>query len=199
MEETFLPAGYQAPAGSSNYLRLQQGANKFRIMSKSITGWEDWTNERKPLRTKDYPVVLVDQTKPAKHFWAFVVWDYKDNEIKILELTQRTIQDAIMALYLDENWGDPKKYDLTITKTGEKMETKYNVMPTPPRPVAGEIEAVYIGMNINLEALYSGGDPFGKKQTTERQVIEQSEINRAINPNIEPDIIPLEADGLPKF
>jgi hypothetical protein len=165
----FLPQGYVKPETGGKYFKFQQGDNRFRILSPAITGWIDWTPDKKPVRTKDQPEALFDQTKPAKHFWAFVIWDYKEKSIKILEVTQATIQTAIYDLHNDESWGNPTQYDINVKKTGEKMETKYTVMPTPPKQADTEILSAYRETKIDLNKLYDGGDPFGGKQETSQE------------------------------
>lgn len=166
--ENFLPAGYSQPTSSGKYYKFQNGENHFRILSPSITGWLDWTAERKPVRTKDR-MEAIDPDKQPKHFWAFCIWDYRDKEIKILEITQATIQSAIMSFYSDQNWGNPMLYDIKVHKSGEKMETKYNVVPVPPKPLHPEIEKIYAETKIDLNELFQNGDPFNPagKQTKE--------------------------------
>jgi hypothetical protein len=93
------------------------------------------------------------------------VFDYKSQEVKILEITQATIQSAIYDLHLDANWGSPLNYDITVKKTGKDMETKYSVIPTPPMPVKPEIKQLYEGLHIDLNALYDNGDPFAQVST----------------------------------
>jgi hypothetical protein len=164
MTNTFLPQGYEKPASNSNYFKLEEGNNKFRILSSAIVGWLDW-DDKKPVRTKERPEHLFDATKPAKHFWAFIVWDYKDGRIKIMEITQATIQDAILTLHNDAGWGNPVNYDINIVRKGKDKETKYNVLPTPPKQISEEINKLYQETNINLNALFVGGDPFsGEKK-----------------------------------
>ena len=159
MNNDFLPADYNLPQGQNKYLKFQDGANKFRIMSKSVVGWLDW-NDKTPVRTKECPIQLFNPGKPAKHFWAFIVWDYQAKTIKILEVTQSTIQQGIMALFKDEDWGNPAQYGLTVTKTGKDMETKYVVIPGMKSDVGDDIKLSYDSTFINLEALFSGEDPF---------------------------------------
>lgn len=180
---SFLPPGYEKPASNSRYLKLKNGANSFRILSDAITGYLDWMegpDGRKPIRTKDKPARSIDPTKPARHFWAFVVWDYAEKTIKILEITQGTIQDGILALHYDEQWGDPKNYDLTIRKTGEKMETKYNVLPAPPKPLSPEVAAEVAKTKVNLEKLFVNGDPFSDEPAQQPQYPQQAEDRSAI-------------------
>ena len=167
----FLPDTYEKPVSNSRYYKFQTGENKFRILSSAITGWVDWKDEadgsRKPVRTKDKPEQANNPKQPPKHFWAFVIWDYKEKNIKIMEITQATIQDAIYSLHNSDDWGNPQKYDITINRTGEKMETKYSVIPSPPQQLAQEIKEVYEAETINLDALYTNDDPFAVKGTIE--------------------------------
>ena len=158
-----LPPNYEVPKGESNYLTLQDGENTFRVLSSAIIGWEGWKN-KKPYRfimdDKPEDVSEFDDER-LNHFWAFVVQDKSDNKIKIMEITQKTIQRPIKALIDNEKWGDPKQYDITITKVGEKKETTYTVMPNPHSDVFmndGDKELV---SKIKLEALFTGDDPFG--------------------------------------
>jgi len=159
---TFLPKGYEKPAGNSNYFKFEEGDNKFRIMSSAIVGFLDW-DDKKPVRTKEKPTTLFNSEKQAKHFWAFIVWDYKESKLKIMEITQATIQDSILGLHNDEGWGSPTEYDITILRKGKDIETKYTVIPKPPTPLTDEMTATLKESNINLNALFSGGDPFAKE------------------------------------
>lgn len=157
----FLPQGYEQPTSGGNYAKLKQGENKFRILGKPIIGWLDW-QDKKPLRfrMKDKPSQPIDPTKAVKHFWAMVVWNYNENQIQILEITQSSIQSAISTLSNDEDWGNPLSYDIKIVRTGEKMETQYAVNPVPHKPLSAEISMALEAKPIKLEALFDGEDPF---------------------------------------
>ena len=169
---TFLPSDYKVPSGQNNYMKFSQGENLFRILSSPILGWEWWTDEtdnegkqiRKPNRVRDeegVPLNAVDaEGRGVKHFWAMIVYNYQDKKVQILEITQKGIQRAIQALNRSKGWGDPTGYDISVTKTGEKMETEYSVMPVPPKPVDKEITKKFNETYINLEALFDGKDPF---------------------------------------
>lgn len=160
---SFLPSNYERPITNSNYYKLQNGDNRFRILGSAIVGYEYWTPDKKPVRSHDKPTPTNDT--PVRHFWAFPVWDYKSKNVKVCEITQATIQGAIEDLAHDENWGDPTGYDLIIKKTGEKMETEYSVVPVPPKPLHPDIAKLYAEANINLDVLFENGDPFGGKTT----------------------------------
>lgn len=167
MSDSFLPKGYEAPVSGSSYTKLQDGDNVFRVLSSAITGYEYWTTENKPVRSKEafkeLPNVKLDKEgKPqkAKHFWAFVIWNYGTKNIEILQLTQSSIQTAIANLVADEDWGDPKKYDIKVTRSGSGLETEYAVSPKPAKELAASIAKEYAEKKINLEALYKNENPF---------------------------------------
>jgi hypothetical protein len=161
----FLPAGYEIPV-ESNYMKLQQGDNKLRVLGSAIIGQEYWIETkdgRKPIRKRQGERISPADIGPdssIKHFWAFPVYNYQDKRIQILELTQKTIMNGIQKLTSSEDWGDPKDYDITITKEGEMMQTEYSVVPSPKKKLDIGIQQLYNDMHINLEALYEGADPF---------------------------------------
>ena len=160
MSGDFMPEGYEVPS-SSNYLKLEQGDNKVRIVSRPIVGWEDW-KDNKPIRFRmpDKPQAPIDPEKQIKHFWAMLVWDYKTEKLLILEITQKTVQRSIEELAKNEDWGSPLNYDLTISKKGEGLKTEYSVVPIPPKPLNDIIKEAVLGTQVNLEALFEGKDPF---------------------------------------
>lgn len=155
----FLTDTYEQPKSSSNYLRFKEWDVKFRILSDAITWWLDWDNN-KPIRTKEKPEQSVDASRPAKHFRAFVVWNYDEKKIQICEITQKVLQTAIMWLYKDEDFGDPKWYDLKITKTGKDLDTKYQVKALNKSEPSAEITQAYFDAWVRLDALFQWADPF---------------------------------------
>jgi hypothetical protein len=53
LPHTFRRAPVDALDQHRKLRRRQQGANKFRILSAPIMGWEYWTESKKPVRTKE--------------------------------------------------------------------------------------------------------------------------------------------------
>lgn len=158
---SFLPEDYKAPSSNNNYAKLNEGENKFRILSKPILGWEDW-KEKKPVRFayNKKPVKSIDPAKPVKHFWAFIVWNYDTQAIQILSITQATIRSNLEALCKDSDWGDPYFYDIKIIKTGEGTDTEYKVNPLPHKPVNEEIKKAFNSKRCYLDAHLDCMDPF---------------------------------------
>lgn len=168
MSDFFPTENYEVPKSPSNYMRFEDGINRFRVLGKAILGYEYFTKDNKPVRSKDAPEEVPADMKDdgkIKHFWAFPVWNYQENRVQVLELTQKSIQNAIKALIDNPKWGDPYNYDIAVTKTGKNLDTEYNVQGEPPiGPVDKEIKDKYENLDINLSALYSNGDPFGKNK-----------------------------------
>jgi len=161
---SFLPDNYQAPRSSNYYMKLVEGENRIRIMSRPVLGWEDW-KDNKPVRfTMDKkPAKPFDPKKPVKHFWAFVVFNQNEEQIQILHVTQASIRKSIEALCKDTDWGDPYAYDLKIMKTGEGVDTEYAVNPVPHKPVDQFLITCFDERPCYLEALFDNGDPFSQE------------------------------------
>jgi hypothetical protein len=158
---SFLPKGYEAPKTGGNYMKFQKGTNKLRILSDAVVGWEYWIDAdgaRKPIRVHDFDELPQEQRAQSKHFWAFVVHNYNEDKVQILELTQKSIMTAIDTYVNDEDWGDPKEYDLVVTRTGDGLETEYQTISKPKNVLK------VIAPEINLEALFTGEDPFTTKE-----------------------------------
>ena len=164
---SFLPKDYKAPVAKGNYTKLQDGENNIRIASSAIVGYEYWNDDNKPVRSRE-PFAETPGIRAGKdgtpgkikHFWAFVVWNYEAKAVQIMEVTQSTIQSQIKAIVDNKKWGDPKGYDITITRTGEGLETNYVVMPNPHAALEAEVAEALDSTPVDLAKLYTGEDPF---------------------------------------
>lgn len=160
---TFLPKQYEVPSSQGKYMKFKQGDNTFRILGEALLGYEDWNKDNKPVRypyTPEKRPKPLDPKRPVKHFWAFPVWNYKEEAIQILEITQSGIQLSLHQLANDEAWGDPNQYDICVNKSGEGLDTEYSVIPRPPKPISDAIIKEYMATTIDLKQLLVGGDPF---------------------------------------
>lgn len=161
---SFLPEDYEAPVSWGNYCKFKQGTTTIRIVSESAV-WRLDRKDKKAYRTrqKQDPLTLGDKDAQPKHFWSFVVWNYEAKQLQICEITQKQIQNSILALYNNEDRGDPKNYDLKITKEGEKMETKYAVLPRPQKAIDEEIVKELSSIEINMQNIFLDRDVITKK------------------------------------
>lgn len=161
MSDQFFPEGYEAPADVSAFMKFEDGANTFRVLSPAVTGFEFWDSENKPHRSKikfeETPDIRIEKSgKPSvpKHFWVFLVWNYKTESVQSLEITQKTVMKDIKALVDNPQWGNPTKYDLTVNKTGKDLLTKYSVMPNPHSPISEDIQKALDENTIDLEEIF---------------------------------------------
>lgn len=158
-------------SGSGNYYRFTQGENKFRIVGSSDTtppgliqgmiGWgADEEGNRKPFRWKIGEDAPTSFDEKPREFFAFLVWNYEESCVQILELTQAGLKSELRTLANDKEWGDPRKYDIAIIRNGEGKDTSYVMTPKPHKKLPATAVAMVKATTVNLEALYDGGDPF---------------------------------------
>jgi len=160
-----LPKDVKIPK-SSQFGKLQDGVNRFRILSDVITGWEGW-KDKKPFRhegdvckIKPEQVDLNQNGKPnINYFWAMVVWSYNDKAIQVLEITQKTIMSPLYDLEQNPDWGDLKEYDIEINKKKEGEKTNYTVLGIPPKKVSQDIINAYADTKVDLSKLFDGEYP----------------------------------------
>lgn len=178
MSDDFLPDGYQEPS-LSNYMSFEEGANTFRVLGKPIMGlvyWQDVTKEdgtkgSKPIRVREGTPINPGNLRTGKDgspelpkfFWAMPVYNFRDKRVQILEITQKTVRKAIENLVKNPKWGNPTGYNIVVERSGSGFDTEYVVNPEPKDDLDQAIIDQYKAMNINLEALYEGGDPFASE------------------------------------
>ena len=160
LEQDFFPPDYKLPDGSG-YMKFLQGENKFRILSSPVMGYEYWTTEDKPVRSKEKftetPNIKIDPKtgkSSVNHFWAMVVYNYATEEVQILEVTQKGILKYILGMVNDQNWGSPKGYDLVVTREGEGLATKYSTRSNPHKDVDKKVLEKFEASEIDLEELF---------------------------------------------
>jgi hypothetical protein len=176
----FISDDYKVPS-TSRYMKFQAGENRFRILGSftdetAIMGMEYWKTTaeggRKPIRVAmgvQIPITELEENDRGeldmpKHFWALPIYNYQDGMLQILEITQKQVMNGIKDLAKNKVWGNPKDYDLVVTKTGEKLKTKYSVVANPKEPVSETIKEAQKATKINIVALFSGDDPFNTNE-----------------------------------
>lgn len=166
----FLPTDYSPPTSVGNWMKLQPGSNRFRILGSfaddpktAIMGFEAWEDEpRKPVRFRmaDCPPKGAFPENP-KHFWAFTVYNVNLDAFQILEITQKSIIEELNRFFDDAEWGNPSGsdgYDLDIFRIGDGKDTKYQVTPKPRKPLPDEV--IKLIRPVDLEKMFTGDDPF---------------------------------------
>lgn len=167
-------------------MKFKKGTNRFRILSSAITGFEYWNVLNKPTRSRKQFDVMPNDIKlnddgtysQIKHFWAFVVWNYEEKMVQILEITQATIQRA-MKIKIDNRQGDALGYDFIVTRTGDGLTTDYDIDTGNQEPVTSDAMVEFTKKKINLEALFDGTDPFAAAKTSPEPQNESSGYEKA--------------------
>lgn len=109
-------AEHTPSGGSGSYLKFEDGKTvKVRIMSDPA------------IFDSIYSQGNIRQVS-TKYAW--LVWNIDENEAQIMQLSKTGFR-ALQAIAADEDYGNPmeNQYDLKITRTGQKQQTKYNIVP----------------------------------------------------------------------
>lgn len=171
---SFLPKDYKVPEGESRYYKFEEGENRFRVLDSAIVGYELWV-EGKPIRKLRKEDFTASELKNADinkfsgnrkipmHFWFFPIFDYKTKNVRLLEVTQISIMRGMNDFLNDEDYGsNPKEYDFVVTRDESSDKVEYRVKAKPPKPLEAGIMKLYEDMEIDLQAIFKGEDPFGK-------------------------------------
>lgn len=182
----FLPEDY-TPA-VSEFMKLGEGDNKVRILSKPLIGQLWWVSADGVVRDKgtiqkgDKPFRVEFQDElpedvlelQAKEFWMMKVYDYKAKGIRIFEITQQTIIKSLNEFITSEDWGDPREYDINFKKEGSGKETKYFVMPSPHSALKEEVKEASENSKVELSSFLTKNrkaqDPFEGMEVDEHDV-----------------------------
>lgn len=182
----FLPANYEAPTTTGQYMKFHDGENRFRVLGDAIVGNELWIN-KKPVRKPNNERFTTDELESAdtnedgtprkqRHFWAFPVFNYELNQVQVLEITQKTVRETMETYARDADWGEPVEYDFVVSRSGKGIETDYNVIAKPAKLLNEEAAKAWVKVQENgfdLDELFKSGDPFApSKKTTVRPINE---------------------------
>lgn len=157
-----LPKDFKLPStNSDNYLKLSDGETRIRILSEAIYGWKDWDGKN-PIRFRVdmKPNKPIDPKRKIQYFMAYIVWDYAEEQVKVFDITQVSIFTPIVKYFSDPEWGSAHHYDLKIIKKGAGMETEYDVIPCPQKPINDKIIEAFKKRPCNLQVLFDAGHPF---------------------------------------
>lgn len=182
--DNFLPTDYEVPKSQDKYIKFEKDSTvEFLPLESAIVGYEYWNLNDKPVRLRQMPETMPSDIKPDKggnkkigHFWAFPVIEVDSGRVKVLEITQKTIQRAILAYVKNNKWGNPvMRYTFSITRDDSTDKTTYTTMANPAVEIPKEwtdtwAQAKAEGFDINR--LYTGGDPFTPSEDVTVQPVE---------------------------
>lgn len=166
-EQPFLPEDHEVPETTSRYTKITEGSVKLRFLAPATIGFQTFGTDPNKKEHKSEPYKgnthLLDD-KAWKYFWAVPVFNYTSQLIECYKFQQNKILTAIKDLTVDEDWGNPLEYDLTIKRQGKTMnDTTYSVIPVPRKPLNPQIQELWAAETWNPTALFEkDGDPFKK-------------------------------------
>ena len=178
---SFYPQGYEPKEETSDYMRLVEGEHRFRILTDPIIGYEYWTADKKPVRYKTFKEAVADpNATKIKEFHGFIVWNYQEEKVMFLNITQKTIQKAIYNYTCDDDWADPTKYDIVIKRTGTGIDdTEYQVSTKLPKPLDEKAKKAFKDVKIVIDNYFNDGHPIvrdnNENATTKVMTDEESE------------------------
>ena len=131
---------YNVPSsGESSYMKFKKDENRFRILDTPVVGYQYWQEPRVPVRIKLASEAPAGE-KP-KHFWQVPVWS--EGQVKILDITQSTVQKQLLELDRNSEWGNLSQYDVIVNRKGDGMDTTYTTTPCPKSPMTDEMMKAY--------------------------------------------------------
>lgn len=142
----------EAGSGSGKFIKLIEGANKLRILSKPIAYWKNMDASPKLMYlTKE------EAAKDAKAKQRFMCWaiDRNDNAIKRFDFTGSILGQLKDFLKNPEYAfeGTVWPFDVTVNRTGSGLDTTYTVTPARSNTPLNDAEtaAVKLLRDMTLE------------------------------------------------
>ena len=124
---------YEPKGGSSDYLKLEDGKTvTIRIVSETYYKRLVTDKQGSIIDTRDFTEDMFDQAEgkgfAVRDRFVWGVWSRDEQAAKVFECGA-SIYSQLKTLAQDPDWGDPRGYDIKITRTGTGLDTKYAVMP----------------------------------------------------------------------
>lgn len=183
------PEGFGESTGG-RYLNSLPDKIKLRIITEPVFGTEFWVSAEEGDKPKRVPIgttvpvgeVILDKYgNPNMGQWMGVaVYNYDEKSVQIWNVKQKSIIRGLKKLATDEDWGDWRKYDITVERAEDGRS--YSVTPARKDSLSSEEKEMIknIKEKIKLEHLFIskdhpfGGDPFEEAVQTE---VEEQTIN----------------------
>lgn len=143
----------EAPEGATEYLKIKSGQTvRVRLVGQPIQ-YDDSYEGKANVQFASLVLLRDSETKTSSVKGFRFGW---------------TIQKALRALYKDEEWGDPTGYDVAISREGEKLDTKYTVVPKPKAAISKADAALVEASTLNLNKMFvENAKPIAKSDGNE--------------------------------
>ena len=190
MSDDFFPSTDDEPKPVGKYFKPREnGQYLLRILSPFLPfdlAWKDKKPVRRPVDYEWLPDDFDAEGKfgpqPPKRAWAAAIWlhNFKPeigpdkfglaqpaSAVMVWEITQASIRSALKSLGGDDDWADPRLYDLKLTRSmGKNDLPQYGISTSIPKPLPdvaiAEWDSLTAFGDFDLSRLITGGDPFQK-------------------------------------
>lgn len=206
LNKMYEDAAVRADSGNINRIQLEKGENTVRVVDpffrENFCAYIEDTegNTKKinmgidPNENKNKYAILFEKIPDVQisHRYYFKAIQGKkvktdkgervvmDKEVKLLEIGP-SIFKQMSAIQADPEYGDIDEMNIKIKRTGEKLKTEYNVMPSPtktplPKDLTGDVDLDALVAETSLEAVYSYlGEEYDGETTETEEVDETTE------------------------
>ena len=100
------------------------------------------------------------QSKPISLVWAFKVFNQDSKKVQIWEVSQKSIQTVLTSIAGGKLKNDWSKFDIQITKTGEKTNTEYSLIAGDTAELTPADLKIIDNTPVDIMLLETGEDPF---------------------------------------
>lgn len=178
--------------GSGLFLKLADGdAVKVRLASLPVIFQNTFERENGEIK--------VDTR------FAFIVWNHDEGQAQIWVTNGATYGQQIAPLLDDEDYGDWREYDVTISRAGEKAQTRYSVRPSPKRvPLLPEQSDAVYKVDI-IDKISKGKGASHVMWLTDYKKLQEAGAKKGTDPSVpttpdpiaEVDDSPINLDDIP--
>ena len=148
-----------AGSGSSDFIKLEQGDTKVRVMGNATQFYIHWVENANGQKKKFVSPVsdptlvrkLDDAGFKRKQRWLVKVFDYSTRSFKIVEIGAQVFS-GIQTLYRDEDWGPVTRYDIKISRGKPGTQPLYRVTPSGSKTqLPEELKEQYRSFNDRVD------------------------------------------------
>lgn len=162
--EAFLGKNYSRPSSGGSFFQPEKGNTKVRILTPPVFGYVAWKREgdsKLPVHIRLDEKFDFKPEQSPKYFWGVLIWNFKENAIQLWVLSKATIISKLETLLENDEYGDPRGYNITVTRKGDGMDTEYDVVPSPKSELAEEIKKAMEETKLNPESIFTKKEIIG--------------------------------------
>lgn len=124
--------------------------------------------------------------------YAWLVWNFEAKKVQVMKLPV-TAYRQIAKYGANDDYGDPRQYNLTITRTGQKLKTVYDIIASPEKKQIPEQIAVAAHEVDLFEKLSAGKGVSNVQWLRDHKTNEPGGSEEEVPANVDLDTPPAES------